>query len=252
MRSMRDVRSRRLIAALDVLVRQRNARYAEGIQSAKQPMSTPQLPRTVDFVSDVICPWCFIGLVRVEQALEQTRGSDEPSPTIAFHPFQLDPSTPAEGADLRERLTRKYGLDPEMMFRRVEAAARESGIPLDYSKIRRTPNTLKAHALLGAAEAPGQQHALGRALFEAYFLEGLDIGDNAVLVRLAEKRGIDAERTVAAIDDPEAVAAVRRETQELAAQGISGVPFIIFDRKVAVSGAQSVSVFRQALDRARQ
>src|SRR4051794_23431524 len=110
------------------------------------PSTAP--PHTIDFVSDVICPWCFIGLQRLEQALAQEPASE--APTIAFHPFQLDPTTPPGGADLRERLAAKYGIEPGTMFGRVEAAARESGIPLDFEKIRRTPNTLKAHALIGA------------------------------------------------------------------------------------------------------
>jgi predicted DsbA family dithiol-disulfide isomerase len=213
-------------------------------------MSIASLPR-IDFVSDVICPWCFIGLVRLEQMLEQARASDHAPPTIAFHPFQLDPSTPPEGADLRERLAKKYGVDPEMMFERVEAAAKESGIPLDFAKIRRTPNTLKAHALIGAAKGFGKEHAIARALFEAYFLEGRDIGESSVLVDIAEKHGVDKGAAVAVLESPEAIEAVQRETRELASQGIRGVPFVIFDGKVAVSGAQPVSVFREALDRAR-
>lgn len=206
---------------------------------------------TVDFVSDVICPWCFIGLVRLESALEQEKADGGPERTIAFHPFQLDPSTPPEGADLRERLAKKYGADPETMFERVESVARESGIPLDFGKIRRTPNTLKAHALIGAAKDAAQQHALAKALFSAYFLEGLDIGDRDTLVTIAQQHGLDADKTIAALDDPAALEAVRKETQELSAQGIRGVPFVIFDNKVAVSGAQPVSTFREALDRTK-
>lgn len=206
----------------------------------------------IDFVSDVVCPWCFIGLVRLEEALAQAKASGAPEPVIAFHPFQLDPSTPTEGVDLRERIAKKYGADPDAMFGRVESVARESGIPLDFSKVRRMPNTLKAHVLIGSAESSDVQHKLMKALFAAYFLEGKDIGDDATLVAIATAHGLDADKTLAVLSDPSAIEAVRRATQELGRSGITGVPFVIFGGKLAVSGAQSVSVFRQAIDRASQ
>lgn len=205
----------------------------------------------VDFVSDVICPWCFIGLVRLEKALADAAAAGDAPRTIAFHPFQLDPTTPPEGADLRERLAKKYDMDPESMFARVESVARESGIPLDFSKVRRTPNTLKAHALIGSAASPQQQHAIAKALFHAYFLEGKDIGDRTTLLEIATKHGLDEETTRVVLDDPSALEAVREETRQLSQQGIRGVPFVIFDGKLAVSGAQSVEIFREALNRSK-
>src|SRR5580658_347341 len=117
---------------------------------------------SIDIVSDVICPWCFIGARRLDQALASL--TEPITAEVSFHPFLLDPKTPPEGADLRERLRAKYGVDPERMFARVEAAARESGIPLDFSKVRRTPSTVAAHTLLDAAYPKGTQHALAGAL----------------------------------------------------------------------------------------
>jgi predicted DsbA family dithiol-disulfide isomerase len=204
---------------------------------------------TIDFVSDVICPWCFIGFTRLEQALEQ---SGETGAEVTLRPFQLDPSTPPEGADLRERLAKKYGVDPEKMFGRVEAAARESGIALDFAKVRRTPNTLKAHALIGASKAKGTQRALARALFAAYFLEGRDLSDDAVLSDLAVAHGFSAEEASALLADRAVLEETRSEAAELAGQGIGGVPFTVFDGKLAVSGAQPVEAFREAITRARQ
>lgn len=201
----------------------------------------------IDVVSDVVCPWCFIGVTRLEKAIAEEGGAVD----LVFHPFELDPSTPVGGVDLRERLARKYGVDPEAMFGRVEAAARESGIPLDFAKVRRSPNTLKAHTLIGAAKARGIQVEVARAFFEAYFLEGRDLSDDGVLVDVVAARGFDASEAREVLADEGALEATRREAQEAASQGIGGVPFVVFGRRLAVSGAQPVELFRQAIARAR-
>lgn len=205
-------------------------------------------PLKVDFVSDVICPWCFIGLVRLEEALAK---AGAPDAEITVHPFQLDPSTPSEGADLRERLTKKFGLAPASMFGRVEAVARESGIPLDFEKVRRSPNTLKAHAVIGAARARRTQRALARAIFEAYFLEGLDVGDASVLANVASTHGFTRDEVLTRLSDEATLQATKREAAELSGQGISGVPFTIFSKKFAVSGAQTVETFVSVIERSR-
>jgi len=205
-------------------------------------------PLNVDLVSDIICPWCFIGFVRLEEALTRTGATDA---VLTLHPFQLDPSTPSEGADLRERLAKRFGGAPADVFRRVEAVARESGIPLDYEKVRRFPNTLKAHTLLGAAKARGSQRALARTLFEAYFLRELDIGDPSVLADLAAAHGFTRDEVLATLSDSSALEATRQEAAELSGQGISGVPFTIFEGKLAVSGAQGVEAFASVIERAR-
>jgi predicted DsbA family dithiol-disulfide isomerase len=202
---------------------------------------------TIDFVSDVVCPWCFIGFTRLEQALAQEGGEVD----LTLRPFQLDPSIPATGVDLREHLAKKYGADPDTMFSRVEAAAKESGIALDFSKIRRFPNTLAAHALIGAAKAKGTQRAIAKAIFSAYFLEGRDLTDNAVLTEIGVANGFSADEVASTLGDAKALAEIRDEAKELSAQGISGVPFTVFDGKLAVSGAQPLAVFREAIERAR-
>lgn len=199
---------------------------------------------TIDFVSDMVCPWCFIGLRRLETALV-----DVPSPQLRFHPFQLDPTTPPEGRDLREHLAAKFG-DPSAMFGRVEEVAREAGIPLDFAKVKRMPNTLKAHVLAARAAEKGTQHAVVSAIFTAHFLDGEDIGDDATLVRIATKHGFTESEATAALGNLKDRAAVEAETQGLSAQGIRGVPFVIFGEKLAVSGAQPVETFREAYDKA--
>jgi predicted DsbA family dithiol-disulfide isomerase len=185
-------------------------------------------PYRIDVVSDFVCPWCFIGARRLEKALE---GKDA---EVTYRPFLLDPRIPPEGVDLRENLRKKFGRDPEGMFGRVEAAAREAGIQLDFAKVRRYPSTVLAHALVAKAKDP---RALANALFEAYFLQGRDIGQADVLRELAGSADVekaDLER-------------VRDEAREASAEGITGVPFFVFGDKFAVSGAQPLEVFEKAL-----
>ena len=199
----------------------------------------------IDVVSDVICPWCLIGVKRLDDALA-TRPDVEAK--VTFLPFLLDPSTPTEGADLRERLRAKFG-DPRQMFARVESAARASGIPLDFEKIRRTPNTVGAHVLLGHAIDKGTQRAVKKALLDAYFLDGRDIGDPDVLASIGAANGFDLDTARACVIDDVERAKVRAEATAIGQRGISGVPFFIFADKLAVSGAQSIEVFQSVIDK---
>jgi predicted DsbA family dithiol-disulfide isomerase len=205
---------------------------------------------TIDVFSDVICPWCFIGARRLDQALEPL-ARNEPDGVrahVTFRPFLLDPSTPPEGADLRARLRAKYGADPERMFANVEAAARSSGIPLDFSKVRRTPPTIAAHTLLRHAAARGTQHDLAVALFEAYFLEGKDIGDPAQLAAIAARQGFDDdEARLLAADDRE-LRATRLEADDAVARGVRAVPLFVFGGRTKLSGAQPPDILRQAIE----
>jgi predicted DsbA family dithiol-disulfide isomerase len=203
---------------------------------------------SIDIVSDVICPWCFIGVRRLDQALDSLGKSIDA--TVAFHPFLLDPSIPAGGSDLRERLRAKYGVDPDKMFGRVEAAARETGIPLDFANVRRTPSTIAAHTILGHALEKGTQRALAGSLFSAYFLEGKDIGDPAVLGDIAVTHGFDRDEAIRIATDATELTRTRAEAAASAARGITGVPFFVFGGRVGVNGAQSVDVLRGAIGKA--
>lgn len=199
----------------------------------------------ISIVSDVVCPWCMIGTRRLELALAER---PEVKAELSFLPFLLDPSTPEEGRDLRESLRRKYGVDPESMFGRVEQAARESGIPLDFAKVRRSPNTVRAHVLLDAAEPRGTQHALSVALFQAYFLEGEDVGSPDVLARIGSQHGFDRDEAYALVTDETAMGRIREFAAEQGASGIGGVPFFVFDGRYAVNGAQNVETFVRVID----
>ncbi len=204
----------------------------------------------VNLVADFICPWCFIGSTRLDQAIDRAKAMfPMPQVRVAHAPFMLDEETPAEGRDLRAYLKSKYGADPDTMFVRVEQAAKESGIPLDFSKITRAPNTAKAHTLVQHALERGTQRALVRALYEAYFLQGKDIGQESVLVDLAEQHGFSRDEATTLMNDPKEVKETFQEAATAKAQGVTGVPFFVFDGRFGVSGAQRAEVLIEALKR---
>lgn len=208
----------------------------------------PRAPLRIDVVSDIICPWCFIGTRRLEQALAALDGAA--AVTVTYHPFLLDPSIPPAGVDLRERLRKKYGADPETMFARVEGAARESGIPLDFAKVTRTVSTIAGHTLMRHAIARGTQPALGAALFDAYFLQGKDVGQESTLAELGAAHGFAIDEALSLIRDEAELRRTRDEAAAWARKGIQGVPFFVFDERLAVSGAQPVAVLAGAIERA--
>lgn len=204
---------------------------------------------TIDVVSDVMCPWCFIGAKRLRDALAAL---PDVQATVRHVPFLLDPTTPAGGVDLRARLQAKYGADPDRMFGRVEAAARESGLDLDFSRVRRTYPTAAAHTLLRHAAAKGTQRALLDALYEAYFLRGADVGTADALADIAVHHGFTREEARRLASDESELAATREEAAAVSAQGVTGVPFFVFDERLAASGAQPVEVLRGAIEEALQ
>jgi len=201
---------------------------------------------TVDLVSDFACPWCFIGSRRLAAVLgpRLAPGGDV---SVRYHPFQLNADTPAAGVDLRAYLRERYGDDPEEMFARVEGAAREAGIALDFAAVRTMPNTLSAHVLAAALAESDAQRAFVDAVFTAYFLEGRDIGDAAVLTELAAPHGLRAEQVAVLLANADLRQRVRELAASMTGQGITGVPFFIFNQKLALSGAQPAEVFRRAV-----
>lgn len=202
---------------------------------------------SIEVISDVVCPWCFIGERRLVTALA---ARSDVTAKVTFRPFLLDPSTPREGADLRESLRKKYNVDPDKMFGRVEEAARDAGIPLDFAKVRRYPSTLAAHVLIRHAIDKGTQKAVVDALFSAYFLEGRDVSDPAILDEIAVKNGFSEGEARSLVADASELEASRDEARDYARQGVSGVPFFIFENKIAFSGAQPVSVINDVIEKA--
>lgn len=197
----------------------------------------------VEIVSDVVCPWCYIGEKRLADAIEKSGLQVN----VHFTPFLLDPQTPEEGADLRERLRAKYRMDPDVMFKRVEEAAHESGLPLDFSKVRRSINTIRAHTLLRHAASRGTQVALAKALFEGYFVLGADMGQVSELIALAARHGFAEDEARALVTDEVELEETRRVAREQVERGVSGVPFFILGERYAISGAQPVELLAKVL-----
>lgn len=204
----------------------------------------------IDFVSDVVCPWCAVGLASLEQALRQLQGEVEAE--IHFQPFELDPNMPAGGMDVAENLKRKYGMSDAQLAEnqaRIRDRGAELGFSFDFNARSRTWNTFDAHRLLHwvAAEAPERQLPLKRALLVANFSEGRDISDHAVLAEVAAGVGLDAERAGAVLAGGEFADAVRDAEKFFQGLGISSVPAVIVERKHLISGGQPPEVFERAL-----
>ena len=207
----------------------------------------------IDIVSDVVCPWCYIGKRKLEAALASPEAADLPPVQIAWHPFQLNPDLPPEGISRKDYLEEKFG-GPERaaaIYERVRAAGRTAGLELNIDGITLQPNTRAAHALIAFAQQSGDDASdVKERLLRAYFVENRFIGDLDVLVAIAAEAGLDATAARAWLQDPEALAAVGQADQEARQMGINGVPFFIFNRKVAVSGAQDPATLVQAMRQA--
>jgi len=205
-------------------------------------------PITIDFVSDVSCPWCIIGLKGIEQALE--RVGDLVYADIRFQPFELNPHMPAEGQRLVEHVAQKYGSTPEQ-FRERRAMIRERAAELGFtialsSEDGRVYNTFDAHRLLHWAWLEGRQRQLKLALFEAYFTRCLDPSDHQVLADAAEKAGLDREAAVEVLASGRYADEVREAERFWQSKGISAVPAVIIDGRYLISGGQPAEVFENA------
>lgn len=202
----------------------------------------------IDFVSDVSCPWCVVGLKSLEQALERVAG--EVSAEIHFQPFELNPQMPPEGQDIAEHIAQKYGSTPEQMERSregIRARGAELGFTFNMEKRGRIYNTFDAHRLLHWAELEGHQHALKTALFTAYFTDGRNPNDRDVLVDVATQAGLDPVQAREVLESGRYADEVRQHEQLYQQQGISAVPSVIINNKYLIQGGQPVQVFEQAL-----
>jgi predicted DsbA family dithiol-disulfide isomerase len=202
----------------------------------------------IDFVSDVSCPWCVIGLKSLEQALE--RIGDVADANIHFQPFELNPQMPAEGQDIGEHITQKYGSSPEQLARNQEsirARGEALGFTFNMDKRSRIYNTFDAHRLLHWAEAEGRQLALKQALFAAYFTEGRDPSNRDVLIEIAASVGLDPARAHKVLESDLYAAEVREREDFYRQHGIHAVPSVVVNEKYLIQGGQPVEVFEQAL-----
>ena len=205
-------------------------------------------PMKIDFVSDVSCPWCIIGLKGLETALE--RVGDLVAPEIHFQPFELNPAMPAEGQDIAEHITQKYGSTPEQQAANgAMIRERAAGVGFDMAsrKGSRIYNTFDAHRLLHWAGIVGRQQALKHALFTAYFTDGQSPGDRAVLVDAAGKAGLDTDEAAKVLASGRYADEVRAAERDWQAKGITSVPAVIVNDKYLISGGQPPEAFEQAI-----
>jgi predicted DsbA family dithiol-disulfide isomerase len=202
----------------------------------------------IDFVSDVSCPWCAIGLKSLEQALAQAE--DAVSADLHFQPFELNPNMGKEGQDIFEHIAEKYGASAEQQEQSREMIRQRGadvGFTFDMSRRGRIYNTFDAHRLLHWAEEEGRQRDLKMALFEAYFTNGEDPSSHEVLARVAGEVGLDEAQAASILASNQYAGEVREREQFFQRAGINSVPAIIINQRHLISGGQPPEVFEQAL-----
>jgi predicted DsbA family dithiol-disulfide isomerase len=203
---------------------------------------------TVDVISDVICPWCYVGKRRLEKAIAAHAGRDEVR--VRWHPFQLNPRRPKDGMDRKAYRTAKFGSweRSQALDAQLTAVGAAEGLVFGFAKMGRTPNTLDAHRLIRLAGLEGVQDAVVETLFRAYFTEGRDIGDRQTLLGVAVGAGLDRGRAEAELDSEGGLAAIQAEEAEAHRLGVQGVPFFIVNGELALSGAREPEVLLQAFE----
>jgi len=201
---------------------------------------------TVDVVSDVICPWCYIGKRRLERAIAAEKGQHEVQ--VHWHPFQLNPTMPKDGISRKEYRVRKFGswersleLDTKVII-----VGRAEGIHFSFDKIGRTPNTVDAHRLIWLADQHGCQDAVVEALFRANFTEGRDIGNRQTLIDIASAAGLGRQITESMLASDEGIDVISNARELSQRHLVTGVPFFIINNAITLSGAQEPETFLDA------
>ena len=206
----------------------------------------------IDIVSDVVCPWCWLGKKRLEAALEQSGETAE----ITWRPYELDPAVPEAGTAYRDYMRAKFGDGPDDRFTRMrehlEAAAPDAGINFRFSELTVRPSTLNAHRLIRWAQGQKKGDAVVEALFRAYFDELRDIGDLAVLSEIAGESGLDSRIVADLLATDRDKSEVRAEENYFRSLGVSGVPTFIFEGQYGVSGAQEPETLIGIIEKARK
>jgi predicted DsbA family dithiol-disulfide isomerase len=197
-------------------------------------------------VSDVVCPWCYIGKRRLEKAVATL--SDKFDFEIAYYPYELNPDMPLEGKNHKEYLTAKFGDESEYerLTQHVSDIASSEGLNFDFEKQTVSPNTRNAHRLILLAKEDGKDIELVEIFFKAYFEEGVDLSKNENLVMLATRAGMQTEKVKRFLETDTGVTEVALAEKELQRMGIRGVPFYIVNDKYGISGAQPTSAFIEA------
>jgi predicted DsbA family dithiol-disulfide isomerase len=210
----------------------------------------------IDVISDVVCPWCFIGKRHLESALVMWRKEHpaEVPPQVRWHPFQLNPQLPRSGVPRAEYIATKFG-GPQRakeIYARVANAGARAGLAFDFDRITVQPNTLNAHRLIHHAGSGSKQDAMTEALFRAYFFEGVDLSRDDNLADVAARAGFDRDeiRTYLARDEDKTL--IEDQDQHARSLGVEGVPFFIFNRRYAVSGAQPPEAILDVMEKAQE
>lgn len=208
---------------------------------------------TIDVISDVVCPWCFIGKKKLERAIETWRAEhpQAPAPLVRWHPFQLNPTLPQDGMARADYLEAKFG-SPQggPGYDRVRAVGAAVDIPFAFERIERQPNTVLPHSLIAVAGRQGGQNAIVDALFDAYFLRGADLTSADTLRLIASDAGLAPDAVAEALDGNEVAQWVRDADERARESGIQGVPLFIFNSMLAVSGAQDPDVLVNVMNQA--
>jgi predicted DsbA family dithiol-disulfide isomerase len=209
----------------------------------------------IDVISDVVCPWCFIGKRNLERALEawRVKHPDEAF-TVRWHPFQLNPQLPDSGVPRKQYLENKFG-GPERakeIYARVLAAGKRAGIDFAFDAIQVQPNTIDAHRLMHYAGEQGRQDEMAEAIFRRYFVEGANLADKETLAGIAQQAGMNRDEVAAYLASDADRALIGEQDRRARAIGVEGVPFFIFNQRLALSGAQPPEVIVEAMEKARE
>jgi len=209
----------------------------------------------IDVISDVVCPWCFIGKRHLERALDAWRAKHpDETPTVRWHPFQLNPQLPASGVPRKQYLENKFG-GPQRakeIYARVSAAGQRAGIDFAFEDIQVQPNTIDAHRLMHYAAERDQQDAVAEGIFRRYFVEGADLSSKETLADIAAQAGLNRDEVAAYLASNTDRALIEEQDRRARAIGVEGVPFFIFNQRLALSGAQPPEVIVEAMEKARE
>ncbi len=201
----------------------------------------------IDIVSDVVCPWCFIGKRRMEKAMSAL--SNDYDFDVSYLPFELNPQTPKEGFSQKEYLSKKFGGEEKyhQITQHVTHVAADEGLLFDFNKQAISPNTRDAHRVIWFAKNEGKQLPVKEAFLKAYFEQGIDLTKKENIISVAVSAGLDAKRITSLLDSQEGLQEVIQLEQQNHQRGISGVPFYVINNQYGISGAQPSDVFIQAL-----
>jgi len=199
----------------------------------------------IDIVSDVICPWCFLGKRRLDKAIGLL---DDIKVEVNWRPFFLDPTIPKEGMSRKTYMENKFGAERlKTIHDPLIAAGKEDGVPYEIDKITRTPNSTDAHRLIRWSHVQGKQHDVTERLFMAYWNGGLDVGDRNVLLKIAADAGMDKDDVSKKLENGTDVEAVNAEVSHAYRMGVTGVPCFIFAQKQGLMGAQPAEVLADVI-----